>query len=362
MTMPKDIIELCANPTKILERYKNSGVKVFGYTCSYIPEELILSAGFQPYRISNIGMNSSALTPSFVCPFCSAVLENIIKHEDYFSGFIVAQTCDPMWRLYDILKKKTLKPLFLLRVPHNTDNELSLEFFKKELSRLKTFLEKNSGELINDEKIAKAIQLCNENRSLLKDIYISNKDGKYLINAMDRYLLTLASMWMPKSELNKKIKEWKFDIPPSRSNVRLHLNGTAIYDLNLIKIVEDSGGFIASDDLCIGSRYFWDNVENSEDPMVGLAKRYLKRAPCPPQGPIESRLQFINFMVKEFKALGVITFTERFCDPVLYDSVHLRNHLIKEGVPTTIIDYENPTQEIGRIKTRVEAFIESLGD
>jgi benzoyl-CoA reductase/2-hydroxyglutaryl-CoA dehydratase subunit BcrC/BadD/HgdB len=57
----------------------------------------------------------------------------------------------------------------------------------------------------------------------------------------------------------------------------------------------------------------------------------------------------------------VITFTERFCDPTLYDSVHLRDMLIKDGIPITVIDYENPTQEIGRIKTRVEAFIESMG-
>ncbi|MHA1833145.1 MAG: 2-hydroxyacyl-CoA dehydratase subunit D [Candidatus Baldrarchaeia archaeon] len=361
MTVPEDISELCANPATILEQYKNSGVKVFGYTCSYVPEELILSAGFQPYRISNIGVNSSALVPSFVCPFSGAVLENILRHEDYFRGFIVAQTCDPMWRLYDILKKKTAKPIFLLRVPHNTDNEASLEFFKKEFDRLKIFLEENSGDSIDDEKLFKAIQVCNENRSLLKNIYISNKDGKCSINAMDRFQLTLASMWIPKSEVNAKIKECKFDSPPS-SNVRLHLNGTAVYDLNLLKIVEECGGFIASDDLCTGSRYFWDNVENTEDPIQGLTNRYLKRTPCAPQGPLESRLEYISFMVKEFKALGVITFTERFCDPILYDSVHLRNNLKKEGMPTTIIDYENPAQEIGRIKTRVEAFIESLGD
>lgn len=360
MTVPNDISDLCKNPTKILSHYKDIGVKVLGYTCSYVPEELIISAGLQPYRIPNIGANTSPLTPSFVCPFASAVLEIALKHENYFSGFIVAHTCDPMWRLYDILKKKTSKPIFLLRVPHNTDEDLSLEFFKKELFRLKNFLEK-FGVKVGDDALFEAIRLCNENKGLLKSIYMLNNEGRYASDALERFQLTIASMWMPKTELNAKIRAWKPN-STGEGKVRLHLNGTVIYDLNLIKAIEESGGFIASDDLCTGSRYFWNNVEDSDEPLSAIANRYLKRTPCPPQSPIESRLEYINFMVKNFKAHGVITFTERFCDPTLYDSVHLKEMLIKEGLPATVIDYENPSQELGRIKTRVEAFIESIGD
>jgi benzoyl-CoA reductase/2-hydroxyglutaryl-CoA dehydratase subunit BcrC/BadD/HgdB len=57
----------------------------------------------------------------------------------------------------------------------------------------------------------------------------------------------------------------------------------------------------------------------------------------------------------------VITFAERFCDPMLYDIVQIKRMLSESGVPTVLIDYENAMQEIGRIKTRVEAFIETLG-
>ena len=142
MKIPKNIQEFSRNPTTILDQYKKSGTKVVGFTCTNVPEEMIIAAGLQPYRISNIGANTSNLTPSFACPFASATLENMLKLEGYFSGFIIAHTCDLMWRFYDILKKKTSKPLFLLRVPHNTDNKLSLDFFKKEITRFKKFLEK----------------------------------------------------------------------------------------------------------------------------------------------------------------------------------------------------------------------------
>ncbi|MGQ9624154.1 MAG: 2-hydroxyacyl-CoA dehydratase subunit D [Candidatus Bathycorpusculaceae bacterium] len=360
MKIPTNISDLCENPVKQLEKYRELGVKVLGYTCSYVPEELIISAGLQPYRISNVGANTSTLTPSFVCPFASATLENILKLGEFFSGFVLAHTCDPMWRLYDIAKKKVKKPVFLLRVPHDTGGEHSLNFFEKELLRFKKFLKESFDAKVEDDALADAIKVCNENRSLLKEVYMLNNGGKHGVNVLDRFQIVLASMWMPKKELNPQLKNLNLK-SDKKGGVRLHINGTAIYDLNLIKLIEDSGGFVASDDLCTGSRYFWNNVEESQNSISALAYRYLKRTPCPSHGPLQQRLEYIDFMVKEFKARGLITFAERFCDPMLYDSVHVKDALAKEGIPTMLIDYENPTQEIGRIKTRIEAFIESIG-
>jgi len=361
MEIPSRIRDLCKNPATILSQYKDLGIKVIGYTCSYVPEELIISAGLQPYRLSNTGASVSPLTPSFVCPFASATLENMLSLESFFSGFVVAHTCDPMWRLYDILKKKTCKPVFLLRVPHNTDNKLSLDFFRGEILRFRRFLEKNLEAKIDDNALFRSIRLCNESRNLLKRIYMLNSDGRYKINALDRFRIVLASMWMPKPEYNAQIKALNFDDSETYGGLRLHVNGTSIYDLNLIKIIEESGGFIASDDLCTGSRYFWSSVDKSEDPISALSCRYFKRTPCPSHAPLKPRLEYIDLMIREFKVQGVVTFAESFCDPILYDSVHLRKMLARNGIPSMVIDYENPAQEIGRIKTRVEAFIESLG-
>jgi len=353
--------ELVSNPSAILSRYRDSGVKVVGYTCSYVPEEIIISAGLQPYRISDIGADASALVPNFVCRFASGVLENMLKFEDFFSAFVIAHTCDPMWRLYDVLKKKTSKPLFFLRVPHDIENELSLNFFEKELIRFKGFFEGNFGIKIDATSLSNSIELCNDNRSLLKSIYLSNSGGRYGINASERFPFVLSSMWMPKQEINAQIRAYDFSDSKAHRNARLHLNGTAIYDLNLIKMIEESGGFLASDDLCTGSRYFWSNVEKSEEPISSLAHRYFKRNPCPSHGPLEDRLEYINLMLREFKAQGLVVLTGQFCDPILYDSVHIRNMLAKARIPTVVIDYENSIQEVARIKTRVEAFMETLG-
>lgn len=362
MTISASVSEVCKDPIELLRKYKDSGIDVLGYSCGYVPEELIISAEFQPFRIPNFGSTVSALTPAFICHFAGTVLENILKLEEFFSGFLLAHTCDPMWRLYDIIKKKVRKPVFFLRVPHNTEGELSTEFFKKEILRLKNFLTENLGAKVDDEAVLGAIEVCNENRSLLKEIYMRNDGGKCCVNGLDRLQLVIASMWMPKKEINTQIKASLFkNNDVKMDKVRLHISGTAIYDLKFIKMVEDAGCFIASDDLCTGSRYFWDNVDISRDPIYALADRYLQRTPCPSHGPLQKRLAYIAFMIEKFKARGVLTIAERFCDPMLYDVVHVRDMLVKRGVPTMLIDYENFEQEAGRIKTRVEAFVESLG-
>ncbi len=362
MEIPENIRALCKTPASILSQYKSDGIKVIGYTCSNIPEEMIIAAGLQPYRVSNIGANASALTPSFACPFASTVLENILKHEQFFSGFVIAHTCDLMWRLYDILKKKTRKPLFLVRVPHNTNNKLSMEFLRQEFMRFQQFLDEIAETKMENPALFDAITLCNQTRELLKDVYQLNQGNMYKINAFKRFQLLLASLWMPKPKYNSQIKALDFKNSETYPNIRLHVNGTAVYDLSLIKIIEDSGGFIASDDLCTGSRYFWENIKESMDPISALAYRYLERPPCPAQDPLEDRLQFIKYMIREFKAQGVITYATKFCDPILYDAVHIRNMLAKMGIPSLVIEYERPQNEISRIQTRVEAFVESLGD
>ncbi|UCH31532.1 MAG: 2-hydroxyacyl-CoA dehydratase [Candidatus Bathyarchaeota archaeon] len=361
MKIPNSISDLWKAPAILLSQYKRSDLPVLGYTCNNIPEELIIAAGLQPFRISNVGANQSALTPSFTCPFASATLENMLKLEEFFSGFAIAHTCDPMWRLYDILKKKISKPLFLLRPPHNTDNELSLSFLRLEFNRFKEFLDKNFEARIDDDSLSKSIKLCNETRDLLKGIYLLNEGVNCKISGFDRFQLVLAGMWMRKAELNSLLKALVVNNEKACDGVRVHVNGTVIYDLNLIKAIGESGGFVASDDLCTGSRYFWNNVEDSQDHFSALAHRYLKKPLCPAQDPLHRRLGFIDDMVEKFQIQGVVTFAEKFCDPIFFDSVHIRNNLAKKGIPSLFVDYENPTQEIGRIRTRLEAFIESVG-
>jgi|Deesub1362B_J571_1020462.scaffolds.fasta_scaffold08266_2 benzoyl-CoA reductase subunit C len=362
MKLPRNIRSICETPTALLSEYNDSGIKVIGYTCSYVPEELILSAGLQPYRIPNIGANVSSLTPSFICPFASAILENILRLRDFFHGIVIAHTCDPMWRLYDILKKKIDVPLFFLRVPHDTQNELSISFLEMEFVRFKKFLEEKFRVKISGKALSNSIRLCNESRSLLKNIYLLNSDSKYKIDASIRFQLVLAGMWMPKLDFNEQVKALEFNSDEKHGNVRLHVNGTAIYDLNLISIMEEAGGFVASDDLCTGSRYFWSNVEKGSSLMSALAHRYASRTPCPSHGPLNHRLDYIKLMVRKFNVQGVVTLSGRFCDPILYDSVHIRNMLTEMDIPVAVIDYERPSQEINRIKTRIEAFIESIGD
>ena len=61
--------------------------------------------------------------------------------------------------------------------------------------------------------------------------------------------------------------------------------GSDLDDPGFVKLIEDSGGLVVADDLCTGSRYFWEDV--SGDPLEALARRYLSPVLCARMHPYE---------------------------------------------------------------------------
>jgi benzoyl-CoA reductase/2-hydroxyglutaryl-CoA dehydratase subunit BcrC/BadD/HgdB len=49
---------------EFLLKWKNKGKPVMGYTCTFIPEEIIHAAGLLPYRIRGIGTTSLSIGDS----------------------------------------------------------------------------------------------------------------------------------------------------------------------------------------------------------------------------------------------------------------------------------------------------------
>ncbi|MBW2124356.1 MAG: 2-hydroxyacyl-CoA dehydratase [Deltaproteobacteria bacterium] len=75
-----------------------------GWTCTYIPIEIVEAAGLTPARILPEPSSEKAdayLDPNF-CPYVRACLGKAMDGEyKGLSGIIVANTCDGMRRLYD---------------------------------------------------------------------------------------------------------------------------------------------------------------------------------------------------------------------------------------------------------------------
>ncbi len=370
----KEIRESCdpmPSKNRSLKEWKRQGKKAFGYTCSKVPEEIMYAAGILPVRImgSTEELGGAARTYSVptTCYFTRSTLDMGLKGEFAdFDGFVMAYTCECVLVLYHAIEGKfKWDYLYYLVVPGIADEE-GFAYFKKELNRFKSSLEEFTGNRIEEESMRKAIELCNESRALLREVY--DLRGRGLISGLEGAEVFRSSMLMPKEEHNKMVARLIKETPQrkdlSRSDgPRVHISGGMLPNLQLFELIESLGGMVVSDDLCVGSRFFWESVDTTIEPLEALARYYVGKIPCPfmfTEGVPERRRDYILEMLRKYKAGGVIFCFQRFCDAHLVDYPILADGIKAEGVSVLSTEVE---QDIAPMifRPQLEAFFEIVG-
>ena len=242
--------------------------------------------------------------------------------------------------------------------------EQGLELFKEETIKFIRHLEEHFGVKITDEGLRNAIKIYNETRNLLKKLYELRKKDEPPITGAETLAVVVAGTAMPKDEYNRLLKELLNEIGGSgiSSKPRLMIAGSVNDDPGLIKLIEDLGAVVVADSLCFGARYFWDLVPEDGDPLHSIITRYFYHVPCPRMfGEYPKRLKFIKDIARGAKINGVILQNIRFCDMHGADNTLLQRDLEKEGIPVLRLERQyGPLADVGRIKTRVQAFLERI--
>lgn len=359
--------ELYQNRNELLLKWKKQSKKVIGYFCTYTPEEIIYAAGMLPFRITADPVSTTladAYLPSFICPFSRSCFDVALRGGyKNVDGYVSAYTCDTIRNLLWLWKRHIpTQYLDFISFPSGT-TEKALEFFLNELGRFKEGLEKFCGTEISNQSLLRAIEVYNENRTLLRKVYDFRKSDPPLVSGTEALEIVRSAMVVPKEEHSKLLKQFisevkdRDDFP--KGGVRMLVSGPFIQDIGLVETIEGSGGSIVADDLCLGSRYFWERVDINTDPLKAIAKRYLGRVKCPCRHPPEDRLKYITEMIREFKVEGVIFVLQKYCDTHFFDFPFIEEKLKEDNIPALLIEVEHLTP-VGAIKTRVEAFIEML--
>jgi benzoyl-CoA reductase subunit C len=138
------------------------------------------------------------------------------------------------------------------------------------------------------------------------------------------------------------------------------ITGSIMEASGIADLIEEAGGEVACDDLCTGSRYFWDCVEQEDDPFLALSRHYLSRIPCARMMDSDRRLDHVMSLAADFDVHGAICYTLKFCDTFLYDIPLLKERLDARNIPSLILDSDYTPGTMGRLKTRIEAFLEML--
>lgn len=343
--------------------------KVIGWLCTYIPEEIIYAAGFFPTRV--MGSNatdvaeSEAYLYSNTCSLARCCLELGLKGDyDYLVGLVAGTTCDHIRRLYEVWDRYLDVPFsHLLVIPHKL-TENSHRFFRLEVKKFYDRLEEFSGKEITEESLRRAIGTYNKTRTLLKTLYDLRKEEFPPISGAEIQDILTAGTMIPKDKYNHLLTTLIKDISNRKERhegkVRFLISGAVLDTSQYIKEIEDLGGLVVADELCTGSSYFWDLVDEVEQPLDALARRYLEHAPCARIRPSNERFEHLLNLVETFRVDGVIALKIKFCDLYGYDNVYFKQRLEQRGVPVLELEREYKDSGSGQMRTRVQAFIEML--
>jgi len=352
-----------------INEWRARGDKVIGWLCTYVPEELIYAAGALPVRVmadegTDLG-EADAYLHSNLCSFARSCLASELKGKyDGLDGLVGGNTCDAMRRLGDIWRNYLKLPFaHILAIPHKMTDK-AVDFYKREIEELKTNLEEFIGKSIPERDLQKAIQMYNQTRALLQKLNELRAQPNPPLSGAEMLSIVKAGMILPREIYNAMLETVLGDLSqnprPSAPKLRIVISGSILDDPEHIRAIEEMGCWVVAEDLCTGSRYYWDLVDEKLEPMEALARRYIQRIPCARMRPYTGRFNHLVHLAEAFKADGVIYEKIKFCDLYGDDYPMFKAGLEEHRIPHLELEREYGAGSVGQIRTRIEAFLEML--
>jgi bzd-type benzoyl-CoA reductase N subunit len=351
------------------KKAKDQGKKVIGYLCSYVPQEIIHAAGMFPFRIMGTWKPDTLLADGYLtpnsCSFCRNCLEAVLNHEyDLLDGVVSTNSCRNMDRLFDTWEYLDKTPFtHMLDLPWRTNPDAQ-EYYIGGVQAFKEKLEGFFAIEIGDDALREAIELYNRSRTLQRELYELRKRDAPPISGAEALGVFTASMVMDREEYNELLEQLLAELKQTQTahkgRARILYSGSILSDPEELRVIEEQGGLVVAEDLCTTSRFFWDFVDPSLDPLEALGKRYLDRLPCARMFEQDKRLEHVLDLAKEYHVDGVIYSAIVYCDPWSYAAPLSLLSLKKAGIPHLQLEREYGLTAEGQLRTRVGAFLEML--
>ncbi len=369
---------------ELIRQAKENGEICVAYTCENTPEPLLnlpgaFSARLRAPRTGSMEVATYYLT-SFLCEYSRALLERAIEGGYRFADCVITPDgCTMMNRCVENMELlKTMgreNPRFFyeyMEIPmKGDDNGLNLYVLQCRNHILKP-LHEHYGIDVSDAAIRKAVAEHNRVCGLIRAIGDYRKGPRPAITGYEFHVLTLATYVCPKRALIGKLEETLEELKtrePLEENAyraRVVVVGSEVDDLDFIKLAEDSGAYVCADRFCYGSLPGRDPItlDDGEDALTQICRQYLGRGQCPrymDMPKMLARRAYVAELAKEYGADGIIYEQMKFCDPWAYEKM-LGSHILREdfGYPVLAVDRPYTIAASGQMRTRVQAFVESI--
>jgi benzoyl-CoA reductase subunit C len=345
-----------------------------GHFPVYFPEEIAHAGGLLPVNILGGGnklelKHADARMGSFVCSICRSTtelgLDGTLKD---LTGFVTHPICDAAKHLAGIWSRNLPEQLAqILYLPQNVNSRGAIRYIAAEYQRLRADLERRVGHAISDEALRRSIQIYNENRRLLRELYRIRRDEPWKVSCAESYLLTRAGTRMPREE-HSSILDQAIDLIrqrglPAQDKPRVVFLGGFCEQppLEMLETIDDAC-FVVDDDLLVGLRWFTKDVPESGDPIWALAESFVERSAASPVQHDERKTKegYLMEMMRSSNADAAILTAAKFCEPGLDEQLAWSKHLDQIGIPYLVLEFEEKMTSFEQMAMQVETFAESL--
>lgn len=367
---------------ELVRKAQEEGRKCVGSVCYQIPEVLmnlegVFTVRLRAPRTGSMEMGTYYLT-SLLCEYSRALLERAIEGGYQFLDCLIAPDgCTMINRCVEnmeLLKMNDKEDFFYkyLEVPMKADDN-GLDLYVGQCrEKILTPLKEHFGVDVSDEALRRSVERHNEMCRIITELGNFRKEEKPRITGYEFHIITMCTYVCPTDLLLDKLKETLEEVRERTPDekwpyrARVAVVGSEVDDIDMIKLIEDSGAYVCADRFCFGSLPGRQEIvlNESEDVLRQICRQYMMECMCPRHmdtPKMNRRREYVDEIAREYKADGIIYEQMKFCDPWAYERMVGSSVMREEyGYPVLTIDRPYAVGNSGQIRTRVQAFVESI--
>ena len=367
---------------ELVKQAQADGQLAIGYTCFHVPEAILnvgncFSVRLRAPKTGSLDIATYYMS-NYTCEFARALVERGIEGGyQFLDAMIGVDACSMMNRAmehFEILKVNE-KPNFFVThcdIPYKV-TDYTLESYVKQM-RLHVLdqLTEKYGVDTSEEAIRKAVAEHNEVCSIISEMSEMRKEETPIITGYEFHVIDLVTYVCPKALILPYLRETLAELKkrkPDKKNpfrARVAIVGSEIDDPSLTALIEGCGALVVSDRYCFGSAPGREVIElnDEEDALTQLCRHVMEVSECAryiSDEKVHQRRETADRLAKEFKADGIIYEQMKYCDYWGFERA-LASHIMHDeyGWPVLSVDRLYNNGNSGQLRTRVQAFVESL--
>jgi benzoyl-CoA reductase/2-hydroxyglutaryl-CoA dehydratase subunit BcrC/BadD/HgdB len=348
-------------------KYQKGG-RVVGSTLADVPEEIVYTFGLLPVTLLGTHKplkKAPSLLPDNACSLARSNLELALNYErDLFDGFVLPQVCDTTQHMCDIWRMNFSDAYVeSILLPRQIGRPSARYWVRQEMRRLLSSLEEWTGKRIDGQALRESIRIHNENKALLKELYDIRRGNPGTLTNRQMFSLLKLSMQVDKKELNETLKDLRTGLAVRKEEGYLPvvLTGITCDPPELFDLFDEIKLNIVGDTLVTGSRYLAGFVDEEKEPIEALTDRHFRRGFYSPiHDDVFRNVESLKELYRQSGAKAIVYVHIEFCESEEYDLPDLKRMMKEEGLPFHTIVTEYQTLSLSHVRTRLQAFFESL--